>query len=489
MATILQQNQQDDEEQQNQQGQQAPTVSSAQSANISGQSAGNVGASPSQRQASTSGRFTNIQNFIRANEGNQLGQQVAGKVQESAQGAQEKLGQTQQAFQGQIGQVAQGVQASKDQASEAIKSISGAGDYNVDDATADQAIENLRAGINQQYQGPSGLGNQQQLAAEAQNLYGIGKASQDASGRSALLQRFFGRERPTYSAGQTNLDNLLLGAQNKGLAQVRQTSRQFGGQLRDAQQQALTNVMEQQSAVKSARDFAKQQAQAAAQGSLTDLEKEAEQFLYAEQLRRNTGPEGLSAILNPGTVRGATAADPRGPLKDGEQGVRARSQEFELSGFGDRALTGKDLVNLGITGFQSQLGDVSSLTPEQARQFAGRVNVQQATQLNKLRSLLGENALQTGPQLQAGSYSAVDSGRLSNINAELGAEIARLAGTDSNLLKQLNAPKVSQTAPGTGLAGPTAIGPTLQSEQKRVYNQALQNILSKYRPQGFGTFA
>lgn len=284
MATILQQNQAGNQENEKDK---AVVASSGESAQVPQGQVANAG-QPAAKTPSSSGRFTNIQNFINANKSGQIGQQVTQKVGAEKQKATEKLQQTKDAFGGQINQVAQGVSKSKEAVSKGIENLTAGGTYSAEAPITDQAIADIQSTVNAQYTGPQSFGNEQQLAGEAQNLTSIGNASQQAAGRAALLQRFFGRDRPTYSSGQTRLDNLLLGRQNQALSDIRQAGRGFNTDVSKAQADAQTNIEQQKQAIEAAKQYAIKKAAGLYASSEDELKTQAQQLgqQYVDRLNK-----------------------------------------------------------------------------------------------------------------------------------------------------------------------------------------------------------
>lgn len=240
MATILQANQgaqQDDENKDK-----AVQASSAQTTQIgAGQgqpSAGQVKA----QGPSSSGRFANIQSFLKANQSGQIGQQVGQQVGAEKQKATQKLQESKDAFGGQIGQVRAGVEASNKAVNEGIANLANGGEYNPSETAFNAGVQALSSAKNLAYTGPEQLANTEQLYGQSQNLQQIGQASKTEGGRAALLQRFFGRDRPTYSTGQNKLDNLLLGRQSGALADVRRSASNFTKDLSQSEQAALSSA-------------------------------------------------------------------------------------------------------------------------------------------------------------------------------------------------------------------------------------------------------
>lgn len=263
MAIIRRQNQDLLNQEQDQQGQDKVVSTSTQSSQTPQSQPGQGAPAGGQIQKgpSTSGRFTNIQNFIRANKSGQIGQQVSQKVGAEAEKARKAVSEAKEKFESQYG-------ASSDAVKEANAAVPTAISNIKNSDTAEQGIQDLTAASNVAYQGPSGLGNEAQLASQAQNLQSIGQAGKSEGGRFALLQRFFGRDRPTYSTGQTRLDNLLLGRQSDVLGKIAGEARAFGGEVRSEQEAAAKQARESQALAKETQELAKTEGNKA----FTDLE-------------------------------------------------------------------------------------------------------------------------------------------------------------------------------------------------------------------------
>ncbi len=185
---------------------------------------------PSQQQKGTG--FTNIQNIVRANRQNRLGQAVSGGVSDVIGRNQQDLSKAREQFQQDAQQNAIGTAGDQAYAQQTIQN---AGQTGANPAQADvDRFAKLRAGM---YQGPTQLGNQEQLMAQGADLKGLGNAAANEYGRRGLLQRFVGPDQ--YTQGQQRLDNLLLGQTGgQALNQARRNANLFGQQLGQAQQSA-----------------------------------------------------------------------------------------------------------------------------------------------------------------------------------------------------------------------------------------------------------
>lgn len=205
MATILTQ----EDEENKQQSLSAPLT---QSGGIQGDSLQNAGPAPAQAvqpKPQGSGRFTNLQKYLGANQ--QAGDKLAGGIRkkgdeyigsvregiDSAQGVQQGI-QGERSRIGQAGQLAQGIQ------DDAIN----VAQNNLQDVTQ------LRLGQNQANQ-LQGQGTQaiQTLSSGISPLDQFGQNLGNESGRFQVLQDTFGGSyKPNYNMGQRRLDQLFLQA-------------------------------------------------------------------------------------------------------------------------------------------------------------------------------------------------------------------------------------------------------------------------------------
>ena len=155
---------------------------------------------PAQKQGSG---FTNINRVMQANQGNKLGQTVGSGVQQQGQQVQNQLGQAQQQF----GKQSQANRLDTIQNQQLFQQ----GLQDPTKLAADQSnISKFQNILSGKYQGPQGLQNADQLAAQAASAQQMGQALGSEGGRQSLLQRFVGGNQ--YGQGQQTLDAMLLGA-------------------------------------------------------------------------------------------------------------------------------------------------------------------------------------------------------------------------------------------------------------------------------------
>jgi hypothetical protein len=156
------------------------------------------GAAKPTSQPKGSGRFADLGEYLRVNQPQQFGQQLASKVGSDVDGAQNALGSAANEFKSRADQ-------STIQDSQGLIGQVGTNPENIDQT----AFSGLR---DAEYRGPttfqsaSDLYNQTAGAANA--AAGKAQASKSEGGRFALLDNYYGR--PQYSQGQRTLDNLLV---------------------------------------------------------------------------------------------------------------------------------------------------------------------------------------------------------------------------------------------------------------------------------------
>lgn len=185
-----------EDDQQNQQG--GPSLGNSGAPNAAAPNAAPGTAPTASSQQKTPGNFANLNDYLRVNQPQQFGQQVAGKIGN---------------------EIDQGNQA-VDQASDQFKQRVDANTVKDNNGLINQAVNDptkVDAGAygqlrDAQYSGPKSLADTQDLSSQVQGAAGtaVGKAgaSQSEGGRFALLDSYFGR--PNYSQGQKSLDNLLI---------------------------------------------------------------------------------------------------------------------------------------------------------------------------------------------------------------------------------------------------------------------------------------
>jgi hypothetical protein len=219
----------------------------------------------------SSGTFTNLRQYINANQGNKIGSAVGQKVSNTATGAQKSIEQGQTSF-GQ--KVEQGTLANRENAVSDIKSIvqkargvsaqpqtapapaaqpqaapntinpvpvvaPAAAPAAAPDYTQGLDTQRFQDVINAQYKGPESLrssGLYDPISQKVQTAQSKINQAQTASGREDLLKDTFSQNRQ-YNRGQNKLDSLLLNTSKEGV-QGLLDQRAKAGNLQQALQSA-----------------------------------------------------------------------------------------------------------------------------------------------------------------------------------------------------------------------------------------------------------
>lgn len=214
--------------------------------NVSGESTtfstGVPGQEASGKSQKNSGQYTNIQTYLDANkqQASQMGTQVADKIKSTGQEARDQIQTATQDF---SKQVDQGTIKNLDTARNEAKGI-------VDQAKSqaytqklsDDQMNRFKEVSTAQYKGPQDFesaGLYQPTNQKVQKTAQYSQMSDSEPGRYQLLNEVFAR--PDYSAGQKNLDNLLIqndsGTKQK-LADARTAVADVGGAFNQAQADA-----------------------------------------------------------------------------------------------------------------------------------------------------------------------------------------------------------------------------------------------------------
>jgi hypothetical protein len=390
MATIF------DPENEKEQKEQAPTSASGQPLQTVATAAPQPTSSMASPERRGSGRFTNLQKYLQANQ--QAGQRIAGKVGEKVQSDVGKEQQEAQDYYSKLGQSVSQAQQNlqpgtgfTEQLRNIGQNIQSASYQAPQDANAPQAPIRQEAPLGsiqeftqnpqfQQFQNiqagravdEARLGLQQQQATrEAQEyLQGITGAQQalgSAGGRFDLLrQTFGGAARPGYTTGQQRLDQLFLSG---------------GGGLRGLQEQLSPQLQE-------ARSLSQQVGQ---RGREAEMLQAQEKGLMGEIAKQTAANEQAYKDMLQSYV------DPTQTARDEQYNqLREALQSYQQTGQAS-AFTPEQLANLGITG-PTQVFDVLQninlediATPGQRvtdyRDIAGQADVDRYAALAQMAGL------------------------------------------------------------------------------------------------------
>jgi hypothetical protein len=445
---------------------QGPSLTTGQGSVISGQSAG--GASPGGQKASSSGRFSNIQSFVKANDAAQLGQQVTGKIGEEKGKAVGQLQEAKSAVDKSAQATGEAVASAKARNAAVGQNLTGAYAAQggpVSEEQFGQNVAGLKQNLGMQYQGVEDLGDQANLRAQAQNLSAMGQATQSASGRNALLNRFYGN--PQYAAGQRTLDTVLLGSQRPKIQQAAAQASTFGGELDTARRAALAQIAQQRSGVTGQVEEARQAVEGqigGAKGAISERAAQAQQI--RDLLRKPEGEMQLQQDINQPSITGDARSDAalRQALSSGfmDQGqvdkFKALQGRAQNVGFNTRDLLGTTLLEGEETGEQLN---------------ARAASQQQASRLGQLQGLIG----------QQGAYNpyAYDpnaaEGRVGSREDEI---MKALANTDYDFSKDYNTKQDTiATLARMGMINPGRAGLYATGQSLKLSNEKADPYLDK----------
>jgi hypothetical protein len=191
--------------------------------------------SPQSAQANAqkgSGQFADLSEYLRVNQPQGFGTELAGKVGQDVQQAGDTVQNTGQEFKNRVN--ASTVQQDKDLVDQAT------GEKAADFASSEDNVKAFQKQSNAEYMGPDSFADSNDLFAKAsgaaETAAGKARAASTEGGRFALLDNYFGRE--NYTPGQKALDNLI--AQNDPNAQ------QAFSQMQKNADQVATNEQQQE---------------------------------------------------------------------------------------------------------------------------------------------------------------------------------------------------------------------------------------------------
>ncbi len=238
--------------------------------------------------ANTGSGYQNLDKYLQNNNTQQFAGQVAGKVQDQVNSAQ---------------------QAQTDAASKFKTQVTGANDI-ASESDINSALANpvtadaakIQKQASQHYEGPNSLADNASLNNQywsgTKNAQNQAQNLGSESGRFALLDQYFGK--PTYNSGQKSLDNLLIqqggiGDQTSGLqSQAAQLQAQGQSQLNDLAGAASQRAKDV--------DANRGMVQGKISGALAGFDADAGQWATDARVRANANVSGLQQRLAAGTL-------------------------------------------------------------------------------------------------------------------------------------------------------------------------------------------
>lgn len=241
---------------------------------------------PQNKPAQTAGTgYTNLNQYIGANQNNQLGSAVSGGIQQAGQAATGAVNAAGQQFQQGVGTEQQRLASQGENVSNALGNL---GNIQASD------ISNTQSALSGQGQGPTGLANANRLQEQAQQAQGQGQATGTDVGRFGLLQGYVGKGQQ-YGLGQQTLDAAILGQTGQPqLTQARAATQGLGAKTNQAIQAAQAQGVGLQNQAQQLAAQTKGQLG----GAVTSYDQQMAQKLAADQATTNAAIQQLSNPSN-----------------------------------------------------------------------------------------------------------------------------------------------------------------------------------------------
>jgi hypothetical protein len=353
---------------------------------------------------SGSGRFTNLQNYVNANQGatDRLYQGIGNKIDTTAQPGKDNADT-------QASAVKSGIQAANTNLNRGqgyYNQMQGPA-FNAQDFTANQNqlkdYSTFQAGKTVDTGQLNSLNNNAQTAAmQVQDNY-KNRANQvnNEQGRFGLLQETYGQNQPGYNAGQQRLDNLFL--QNGAGGKVNALQNDVRGQLNTANQnlaglqgQTTTDIngvaTNQTGLAKNLYDLSNQNEQGFVK-NLNDQVAGVNDTRHADISQAQKSTAQLAAMNTPGQV---TTGDPLSDQYLSEIGLNRGTRTYNA--FGNGAVTNlNQLANVGRDAKNAQdlatQGDANQYDALSKLAFSGLDNAGNYTQDTSKKQINGASTL------------------------------------------------------------------------------------------------
>lgn len=290
------QDNQNQDQKDDKQGQPQPLAGSSQGGGVAtgngGISGSNQQSSSTQPQGTSSGRYTNISNYLKANQGyNQAQGGLAGKIGGNIQQEQQKTADAIAQSKTQFGQASQ---QGRNQFNQGLygQATGDAANF-VQDPKLMQQFQQMREN---NYSGPNDLTNAQALQGQVGNIQDLTNQTGSEGGRFNLLRQMFNK--PSYTSGQQRLDQLLLQGNQGQLGQLAGT-RRLANQAAQGLSQASQAAQNQAQGYQNEALATQKQVGEGVTGEMTNEDKSiSDKVTAAEKFRTEQLPriqQGLSS--------------------------------------------------------------------------------------------------------------------------------------------------------------------------------------------------
>lgn len=308
-----------------------------------------------------SGRFVNLQSYLKANKPQDMAEKVVGKTEQEAGKTISNIKQAGQEFGKQVGQFQQGISSAAQQAQEQIKA----------DPSSVSNLQEFQRVRDASYTGPQKLQAEEQLKSGISRLAETGKMAGSEAGRTQLLRQTYAPQ-ANYSRGQAGLDQALLQMNPQNLARLKalQGIAATGQRELNAQQaEAIRGVQ-----------GAQQAALQAQQGVRGTLESEAQKMVGTLGERAKEMSSGQQKAFQAAQQRLASGQFTEQDLQN--LGIQSGQRTYGLKDFGQFASYGGDLTPEQVAK-QEEIAKISAL-----QKLAGQTASQDAQSIyNKFSGL------------------------------------------------------------------------------------------------------
>ena len=385
--------------------------------------------------------YTNLSTIMGANQGNQLGQAVAGGIEQTGQQAQSALNSGVQNFNKNSAANQMGTQDQKQYVQNTLGNLGiGANGQSLYHSSSGSSQSQLVPSIQSpsstdvskfqqymsgQYGGPTNIANINAIQNQAANAQQQGQEASTTGGRQALLQQYAANPSTAYGQGAQMLDTALLGA--------------TGGKQLGQASQAVSGLTNQVNSVESAAQQQAQQYQNQAQGfgqAVTGQVQGASANVYnpaQQQAQQFNANDAANQANEQAQVQAAQA----GYLTDSAAQVLGLSNGQRTYGVNVGQYIGYNPAN-------EQASALNVMNQPQQQQYSG------------LQQLMGNAPVNYGPAYQAGQTTYNQAGLQSAI-----------AGQQSQLQPYINNVQALQNLYNSQNAGNSLYGPVnyLQGQQ------------------------
>ena len=407
---------------------------------------GNTQATPAQQNANSG--WTNLDSYLNANQdqATQIGQQIAGSVNQAGTQAQQDIGNLNTGFDAAVNQ------NTTQQNNQAVnQAVSDAGSLTAGQNLSSQDENAFQQQAGASYAGPTDVtsfGGYNQAQQDISNATQEAQETQSEAGRGTLLNQQYQNTSPTgYTAGENNLDQMLLQNSAGGQAALQPLEGQWSGL-----NSALGNAV-------STGDAQAQAAAATDQATAANAENALNTATGNFQNNLNTGLAGLETTdqnawnnleteINGGQLTPDVAA---------ALGINTTDQNVN---------SGHDYLAPNSLGTYF----TPAATPTLAS-YASADQYAQAAALAELAGQPGSSILQPGTIAQAGTAQSAPaySTNVGQYNSDNAAAQAEYKSQVSNAMKQIgNLPINGLGGTGTISSGLFGNGSTFQSPQDAI---------------------